>query len=315
MSFILGLEQLSREELISLLAQIKTMSTITIIKDRFKKSTKKVKDFIFDKAAKVANKINPNSTKAIINMKNAFDWDADELNKKLKTEIKRYESLDNNALKNELFSEMKRIAGVEKDLSNELLANATVHRAAKSFNIDTRLYLDAVSLEMAVFEEALKEIIESIKEKIDKMSAEEIANLESILQKEIMNLSKGEQEALKKSIGIETISAKAMIQFIRTSSTAAIVQIILNSFGFGLFLFLTTMLKALSLLLGITIPFGVYTTMTLAFSFILSIPFLLLVLTISGGIIYSKTERKLEDQFAKILILVGRGKLLARNNN
>ncbi len=88
-------------------------------------------------------------------------------------------------------------------------------------------------------------------------------------------------------------------------------QLLLGSFGFGAFLFLTTFLKAFSLLLGTTFSFGTYLTATGLLAFILSFPFLLLLATSTGGIMLVQLQRQLADEVAKLVVLAGRSKLLS----
>jgi len=60
------------------------------------------------------------------------------------------------------------------------------------------------------------------------------------------------------------------------------------------------------LLLGATFSFGVYATATSALAFLLSSPFLLLAGLIGFGLTYQKAGSALNDELAKLLVLVGR---------
>jgi hypothetical protein len=64
------------------------------------------------------------------------------------------------------------------------------------------------------------------------------------------------------------------------------------------------------LFFGITFAFGTYTAASSLLAFLLSCPFILLVSALTGGVLYFQTTRKLDQQFAKMLILAGKGNLI-----
>lgn len=111
---------------------------------------------------------------------------------------------------------------------------------------------------------------------------------------------------------MDELSAKSILAFLKTATATGIAQMVVGGFGFGAFLFITTMLKAFSLLLGVTIPFGVYTAATGGLAFLLSVPSFLIVMGIAGGFVYKGTERKLGDEMAKILVVIGNIKLMEK---
>ena len=80
-------------------------------------------------------------------------------------------------------------------------------------------------------------------------------------------------------------------------------------FGFGFYLFLTTTIKAFSLLLGITLPFGVYTAATSLAGFLLSAAFLPVAAVLGVGAAAFSADRQVRDELAKLLVVVGRSRL------
>lgn len=102
-----------------------------------------------------------------------------------------------------------------------------------------------------------------------------------------------------------------MITFVKTLSAASAVQIIIGSLGFGFFLFLTTFMKAIGLLIGLSFSVGTYAALTSAFGFILSFPFMLITLVVSTGVLLKYTNQKIAVEISKLLILIERSKLLS----
>ncbi len=310
MTFLLGLEKLTKEEKISLLSQIEALNTSTLLNDTAQKYSKKGKDFLLKATANIAKRFSEDTGKQINDFNTNTDWNPEILQKKIQEKYSFFSTLDEVELSKILLKKIQEIADFKSQVSNEVMANGIVHRAAKVLKIDSRSYLNNISLEDAVFEECIKEQIELIKKTINKMDKNELDKLEELLNAELSKLNSAQQEVIKKTLKVDQISGQAMITFIKTVSSAAMLQMILSGFGFSFFLFITTFMKALSLLLGVTFSFGAYTAVTSAFSFLLSIPFLLIMILISGGIITKLTNNKIDDEIAKLLIIIGRNRLL-----
>jgi hypothetical protein len=163
MTFLLGFEQLTVEEKISLLSQIEALNALTLVSDTVQKYSKKGKEFFLKTTAKMAGRVSENTGKKISDFNNNTDWDAEVLQRKIQEKYKYFSSLNKNELNDILLNKMKSIADFKSKVENDVLANGIVHRAAKSLNIDVRLYLNNLLLENAVFEECIKEQIEMLK--------------------------------------------------------------------------------------------------------------------------------------------------------
>jgi len=109
---------------------------------------------------------------------------------------------------------------------------------------------------------------------------------------------------------LDELSAQALLTFIKTGSSVAIAQLLIAGTGFGAYLFLTTLAKAVSLLLGVTFSFGTYTALTSTLAFLLSPMFLLFVILGSGGVLWWKTSGQLDDYLIKMVFLMGKARLM-----
>ena len=80
--------------------------------------------------------------------------------------------------------------------------------------------------------------------------------------------------------------------------------------GFGAFLFLTTSIHALALLLGIGLSFGVSSRRLGALVSSCPGPFFFLVAGLAGGLLYYRTSEQVKGQLAKNAIVTGKARTL-----
>lgn len=310
MLFIAGLERLTRDEKVLLAAQITALTGWNILSEGAQKTARKVKSFVLKSASRLTKLASKEYARQLDELDQRSDWDVEIIQRKISEEVKSISRYSDEALTKLLREKIAYIAEIKPDVDDEVLANAVLHRAAKATKVDVRYYPDAVRLEGAVFEACVREQMDELKKRLERMTLNEEVQFESILRSELEKLSQADREALKKAVGLDEVSAGALLNLLKTTSGVALTQLFLGGFGFGAFLFLTTMIKAFSLLLGLTLSFGVYTAATTMLAFLLSAPFFLLVVFFSGTLILRNTSRQIDDQLAKILVVAGKGNLL-----
>ncbi|NLY52955.1 MAG: hypothetical protein GX063_08655 [Firmicutes bacterium] len=237
-----------------------------------------------------------------------LNWDVNTIQTAIEREYRQLNRLDEADLNRHLFSRIAEIAGVESNLSVSAVGEAVIRRAAEACKIPVNQPVEV--LEARVFDHCVEEKIKQLKEQLTQMTDAELEEFETIVREQIESLSKAEQEAIRETMGLEELSAKHVIGFLKQTSSVALAQMIISGFGFGAYLFLTTLIKAFSLLLGVTFSFGVYTAATSALAFLLSGPFLLMVGLVGLGLMYQRAGNALNDELAKLLVFVGRGAFL-----
>lgn len=309
--FVVGIDRLSRDDKIALLAQLTAVNAKTVLSEGAQKGLRQVKSLALAGAAKVVGLASRDYGHNIKAWDKRLDWNVEVLRGRMAEKADSLSRLDTADITRRLRARMAQIANVEETVDGAALATAIIHRAARSLKIDVRLFPETVSLEDAVFQAFVREQIELLKKRLAQMSPAELADFEGILHDEIAKLSKADQEAIRKATGLDELSGKAVVGFLRSMSVTALTQLVVGSFGFGAFLFLTTTLKALSLLLGMTFSFGLYAAATSLLAFLLSGLFLFAVAALSGGLLFRRTSTQLDDQLAKLLVAVGRAKLLS----
>ena len=109
--------------------------------------------------------------------------------------------------------------------------------------------------------------------------------VKSELQKSLKEMTSSELEAIKEATDIENLTADELIKYFQTFLIGAGAATVLSNMGFGLFMALRTMIKAVSLALGVTFSFGVYTTPTSWLAWLIDPTGMLFVLLLVYGII------------------------------
>lgn len=310
MLFLAGLESMSKDETVALLAQLDAVTTPRVLNDWVQKAAVRGKDWTLGKIARLANSRSRSISDRAEGLKRDWNWDPNVLQKNIDAEIRRLSICDATTLKAELRKHLAAIAKVDPGIEDTPLACAMIHRAAKSLNIDPRFYFDAVALENEVFETSIKQLFERLKE-LQRLGPKQTEELEQLLRQELMKLSEADREAIREALKVEGLSAETMLNVLKTGGGALISQILVGSFGFGAYLFLATTLKAVGLLFGTSFAFGTYLAASGFLAFLLSGPFLLLAVAVAGGITYGRTTGKLGDYKAQLLIVTGRARLLA----
>ena len=123
-----------------------------------------------------------------------------------------------------------------------------------------------------------------------------IEHIEAEIDRRLQALSRGEREALQRDLGLTRLTGKELRSFAARGGLTAVTLTGAASTGMGLYLATTTITHALATtLLGITLPFAAYTTLTSALSLLVS-PVGALVLVGAGGLIQWGKLRRAIDQ-------------------
>jgi hypothetical protein len=189
------------------------------------------------------------------------------------------------------------------------VSQGILRRAARRVRINPKEYADEESLEQAIIQKAVQQIVDGLQKRLARMSAGELESVESALRAELSRLSQADAEAIKRALGLRELSSQSALTVLKTASSTALAQAVAGGFGFGFYLFLTTTIKAFSLLLGVTLPFGVYAAATSVAGFLLSAAFLPVAAVLGAGVATLVADRQVHDELAKLLVVVGRSRL------
>lgn len=301
MQFMVGISRMTVTEKASLLAQIECF---TSLKEVLGESGRQ----LVRKGKSLLERLSPSTDSG----DDESPLDHSAIAKKVRRRTIGLASMNEETVDRLLKLALLDLAQVPANAPQSLIAEKIIQRAAKALRIPFSLFTESTTLEQKVFECCIEEQIEKLQKQLESLSDNEREELRNALRDEVERMAQADQEALRQAIGVETLSADALISFLKTTSGVAIAQLMVGSLGFGAFLFLTTFLKAFSALLGITFSFSTYMAATSLLCFILSVPFLLLMTTASGGIIAFLLNKKLGDEVTKLVVLAGRAKTLTR---
>ncbi len=311
MLFLIGINQMTRDEKIMLLAQMNAVSGWNLLSQGAQKLGIKAKSLAFKGGDLLVDTLGVKNVHAKIKeLDQSIDWDPNVLNRKIEAEAKELRLYRDEGLDQKLHEKMASLAGIPETSEKDAVARSILERVGISFEKNPAAYANVVALEEDVFSACLQEQIEALQKKLNSLSREEHDELEEMLRAEIQKLSAADQEQIRDFAGLDELSSQAILKLLKTSSSAVLVQMLIAGTGFGAYLFLTTVMKAVSLLLGSTFPFAAYTAGAVALSFLLSGPFLILILAASTGFVLKKTNEKIDLQMAKILIIAGRAKMM-----
>lgn len=306
MLYYLGLSRMSREECVALTAQLKVMTGLNLVGDSVRKTTARVKNSLMGGLGHLLDRQGRSKyAEQVLNMGNKVSWRTETLTRGIHTETVRLSRLSEGQLADELRTELRKLSGLDDAADERSVAIGILERAARSLGIDPSGYVDPAQLELVVFEKAVQRQHEELKKRLRSLSPAEMEKLATMLEQELNRLSRSEREAIQRFAGTEQLSGKAMLAILRTLSGAALAKMIFAGAGFGAFLFLTTVLKATSMLLGITLSFGAYAAATSMLTLLASGPVLLLVAGLSGGFVLRKTNSQVEDQLAQVVVVSG----------
>jgi hypothetical protein len=311
MLFLAGLESMSKEEMVALLAQLNAITPSRAVSESLQRTGKKFKDGFLELLARGAQFFSASLAARVDGLKKTWDWDPDVIRKSIEEETLSLSQRDVPALRAELRRHLVELGEAEPHADDAKLAQAVILRAAQSLKVpNAEHYRDPAELENAVFEAWLKQLLEQLQ----KLSLTQTEELEERLRGELDRLSKADQEAMRKALQIEKLSAGAVMSVLKTGASALTAQALVSSFGFGAFLFLATTLKAVGLLFGTTFAFGAYAAASNSLAFLLSPPFLLLLVALTGGAALLKTSGQLDGYKAQLLVVIGRSQLLAASH-
>lgn len=331
MLFVAGLESMGEDELVALVAHLNVVTSTQVLNEGVRRTAVKVKDAALDGTSWLVKKsFQPTEitfdtprykifalwhlkklTQRVGSLNEDWNWNPNVLGRRFEEESAKLAASDGAALKAALRRCIAEIAGVSPGIEDSALACAVIHRAAKALAINDVLFADAVALEKEVFQKSVTQLAETLQKQVRKFGPDQISELERLVREGLQKLSEADREAIREALHLDTLSAEAMVRVFKTGGSALAAQMLVGSAGFGGFLFLTTTLHAVGLLLGTSFVFGTYAAASSFLAFLLSGPFLLLVLALTGGVALRRTATKLDDYKAQLLIITGHARLLA----
>ena len=265
-----GYSNAEKEDLIDQIAFMRSVKFTNILKTKANKTKEKITGLFNKFSDKISNKVDSDS---ILNYDFRFQKkEIKEISDYLFEERKKLENKSKDAieilLKKELISRIDSDKFNdqfphlidEKELSKEIIENAAKWKELKIDDPENTDYKTKANLIATQFANILKQ---KTKKVLQDMNKEEKKESDKLMNNQINNMSDEKKEAIKEALEIDDLSGEVLRKtLIGSGSTLAAISTVQLS-GIGAYIALTTVMNAVfTTMLGITIPFGVYTTAT-----------------------------------------------------
>ncbi|WP_416147245.1 hypothetical protein ACM26V_13555 [Salipaludibacillus sp. HK11] len=219
--------------------------------------------------------------------------------------------------------EVARVALFKEDLTFEVITLFAQRYETSLASIDTQQGLNEFGdnlLNKAVqsysamnkkfagttFEDVVQHFFNKMFEKIDKkykdVSQKEKETLENEFQSFISELPQHQQEKLKKELDVSELSQQVINRIIATNGTVVLFSALVNTMGFSFYMGATSLLASGVSLLGLTLPFAAYTSMTSLIA-VLANPIFFLAVIAASGFYVSKQRSKMQDMMTFLSVM------------
>lgn len=115
-------------------------------------------------------------------------------------------------------------------------------------------------------------------------------------------LPQEQQEEIRRKLGVDEISQTALRNLIKKGSAGALFAIMVEAGGFSVYQGAVTALFSLSQIIGVTLPFGMYTGLTSAIAFFSSPPVLAGIIAYTGIRAYGKQDKSLRENLLPLIV-------------
>lgn len=295
MLFLAAIDKFTKEDLVELTALAESASLMDSVREKTEAGLYKAKRFA-GKAGRGAGRIFETLGNKLSNQGGGFRKAAgrgaktigqfnenlvarfDELQfspylvqKKLEQKRVILSELDESELRARFYDDLMTLGNVKMKIREmpEEVAKEILSKVAKLFKINIKM-VGPEEVERLFFEKFLEDLIDKLRKKLLNISPEQETELEKKLRQVLARMGKGELNAIRGAVGLDELTAKGLISVFKSGGVTVATLTAMNAAGFGLFLAATTMIKAFSLLIGVTFGFGIYTAATTFLGFILN---------------------------------------------
>jgi len=296
MLFLAAIDKLSRDELVEHVANLEALKWSRVARELTEKKTKEIQyslqnglestlrwvsDFGISNVkgnGKVENGLRSAACKLgeyadkVEESKEGYTWDPYEVSREIERCKRELGDFPDDQLKEKLIACIAKLAGYKSGNGKDFkqLAEDALEKAAGIFKDSVKIKFTLPEVvEKNIFIKYVERMLDTLKEKLNKEDTETAEEIESKLREELSRLSSGDAELLKNTLGLSELTASNILNLLKKGGITAGLLLAADATGFGIFLFLTTMIKSISLLLGITFAFSTYTAATATLGFLL----------------------------------------------
>jgi hypothetical protein len=213
----------------------------------------------------------------------------------------RIKDLPRNELNNLLINSLAKKLNLESnDTTLDTISVKAIDEAAELFNIPTNL--TPAQKADGIHRRFNERMLENIQKNLKKQNPDAIDKTVKALDKNIDEMSEEQKKQIKDALNIEELTGETIRDALLKAGAPAAIMATISLSGFGAFLALTTVLHAIfTTMLGITLPFAVYTGATSFLSIITGPIGLILVAGVFSYQIFNGNRKLDRELFAQII--------------
>lgn len=234
--------------------------------------------------------------------KDFFSKETDHFDEVLKAEMTKLEPYSDAELQVKLLTEMTQaleLKGIRYDriedieYQSEAIVQATHEQMLKD-DKDYQAFIESAGEQepyQLLIQYQMQKLFSAFHDKFSELSEEQSVDFTEKIKTLLIDLPVEKQQLLKQRLGIDELTNEAIRSAILTQGSVIVLSVIVEVAGFSAYTTLTTAIAATMALVGVTLPFGVYTLATTLFSMLIN-PFILIPLALGGGGLLLKHQNK-----------------------
>jgi hypothetical protein len=156
---------------------------------------------------------------------------------------------------------------VTSSSSDDEISVAVITQATKAYKNDINSEFTPSQKDDSIQKRYEEKMFAQVSKAMQKQSVSERIKTDEAIQNEVDHLSEKQRDELKKALGVNELKGDAVGKMLRNAAGTTVLMTTLS--GFGAYTALTTIIHAIfTMVLGITLPFAVYTSLTSTLAFI-----------------------------------------------
>ena len=194
---------------------------------------------------------------------------------------------------------------IKANLQSSAWFDDVILKVASAYGVAVQGW-DVPQVAARIYQLGIQEILTSVQQQFENLSAEERARVEAEINARLRDMNAEQQEALRKDLGVDKLTANAMITALSGGASVVAAASGASAAGFGLYLAATTMMHAIATtLFGMTLSFGFYTGLTSLIAFFLN-PIVVAVMAVGvfSGIHWGQGDKFAQKIVGMVLIQV-----------
>lgn len=246
--------------------------------------------------------------------KDLFNKDLDHFNASLEKEIEKLAHISDEALQIDLFlklTEIYELKGTHYDTAVEIEQKCAdiIQSAHEEMLKDEKEYKEFVhsaddkSALQFMIHYQMQKVFSTFDGKFKEFNDKERNDFTEKIHQFLMDLPAEKQAQVKEKLQIDELTNDTVRQIMVTQGSVIVLSIIVEVAGFAAYTTLTTAIATSMAIVGVTLPFGVYTFATTLLSLIIN-PFVLIPLALGGGgWLLTRQNKHLRKKLVPVVLL------------